>query len=74
MECDDGSVDEQFHIFQSMAVPSPAGKTPLRWSDPKDEGTITFQNASNYLPNDTEYHTHLNLWHHHNENAKYPII
>jgi hypothetical protein len=49
----DVTVDEQFHIFQNMAVLSPAGKTPLRWSDPEDEGTITFQNAKNYLPNDT---------------------
>jgi hypothetical protein len=53
MGCDTGSVDEQFHIFQSMAVPSPAGKTHLRWSDPEDEDTITFQNAKNYLPKDT---------------------
>lgn len=52
MGCDNGSVDEQFHIFQSMEVPSPTGKTPLIWSDPEDEGTITFQNARNYLPND----------------------
>jgi hypothetical protein len=53
MGCDNGSVDEQFHIFQSMAVPSPAEITPLRWSDSEDECTITFQNAKNYLPNNT---------------------
>jgi len=53
MGCDTVSVDEQFHIFQSMAVPSPAGKIPRRRSDPGDKGIITFQNSKNYLPNDT---------------------
>jgi len=49
--CDTGSVEEQFRIFKSMAVPSSEGKTPQRWSNPGDGGT--FQNAKNYLPNDT---------------------
>jgi hypothetical protein len=53
MGCGNGSVDEQYHIFQSMAAPSSAGITSLRWSDPEDEGTTTFQNANNYLPNNT---------------------
>ena len=53
MGCDTGSMDEQFHHFQSMAASSRTGITPLRLSDPKDESTITLQNANNYLPNDT---------------------
>jgi hypothetical protein len=50
----------------STAVPSPAGKTLLKLSDPEDEGTITFQNAQNYSPNDSVTSPEdLNLWHHH---------